>query len=98
MAGVVDLVGAVYIDAEFVHLSGVKHLDAQCLQALGRGHRAGHRAGNGVLDGRQRVDEFVDGRAGANANDAAGLDVMQGGLANQGFEFVLSHEDFGGVL
>jgi hypothetical protein len=68
---------------------GVQHLDAQRLQALGAGHGTGNRAGNLVLDGGQRIDEFVDRRARADTDDFAGHHIGQGSLPDQGFEFIL---------
>ena len=39
----------------------------------------------------QRIDELVDRGAGADADDFAGHHVLQGGLADQRFQFVLGH-------
>jgi hypothetical protein len=51
-----------------------------------------------VLHAGQRIDELVDGGAGAHAHNFAGHHVLQGSLAHQGFEFVLGHLGKSGKL
>ena len=63
----------------------------QRLQPLGALDRAGDRAADLALHAGQRVDEFVDGGAGAHTDDLAGNNVCKSGLANEGLEFILGH-------
>jgi hypothetical protein len=85
----VDFVGAIDVHRQFAHLVGIEHRNAVAAQALSGGHGAGHSPRNLVLDGGQCVDELVDGGTGAHAHNLARHHVLQRGLADQGFEFVL---------
>ena len=88
-AAVIDFVGTVDVDGQFLDLVAVEHRDAQRPQALGGGNRAGNGALDLVLDRRQRVDELVHRGAGADADDLALDHVGQSGMPDQGLEFVL---------
>ena len=94
VALVIDFVGAVDVDRQALDLVAVKHRNAQGFQAQCRGFGAGDSPFNLVLHGSQGLNEFVHGGACAHADDLAGHNVVQGGLAHQGFEFVLGHGDF----
>ena len=87
----VDLVGAVDVHGQRFDSIGFQHGNAQLAQTLGRCQRAAHGTAQAAFDGCQRIDEFIDGRAGAHADDAVWRHMAQSGCGHQGFEFVLCH-------
>jgi hypothetical protein len=50
-----------------------------------------------VFHAGQRLNEFIHRGAGTYTHNLAGDHVMQGRLAHQSFEFVLSHVKFNGA-
>ena len=94
VALVVDFIGAIDVHRQAFHLVAVEHRNAQGFQAQRRGFGAGDGALDLVLHGGQRIDEFVHCGTCAHADDLAGHNVLKGGLAHQGFEFVLGHGVF----
>src|SRR3569833_1978861 len=83
------LVGAVHIEGHVVDVVEIEHGYAVLLETLGRGIRARHRTVELELDRRQRVDEKVGGGAGADADDGAGLYVLQRRIRRGLFKCVL---------
>ena len=61
VAAFVDLVGAVNVDSQLIHLVAIKHRNAQCLQALGAGQRARHRPFDLAAHAGQGLDKFIHG-------------------------------------
>src|SRR3569623_1130447 len=87
------LVGAVHIEGHVVDVVEVEHGYAVLLETLGRGIRACHGTVDLVLNRRQRIEEKVGGGAAADADDGAGLFVLQRRIRRGLFEGVLGHSD-----
>ena len=60
-------------------------------QRWGGGGGTGHRSRVAVLRRCQGIEEMGDGRAGSHADRRAGDEVIEGGAADEGLQFVLSH-------
>src|SRR5690606_20186434 len=92
---VVGFVGAVDVELQLGDRVQVVDRNAVPLQAFGSRLRAGHRAVEEALVFRQQVDEEVGGRAGADADDAAIVelrdDKVDGGLCDGLLELILVH-------
>ena len=89
---VVDLVGTVDVDGMSSTSLASSTGMPWCAQPLGALRRCSDTAPvMRSLHGGQRVDEVVHGRAGADADDAAGHHVGDRRLADQRFQFVLGH-------
>ena len=86
-----DLVGAVHVDLQLVHAVEVEDPDAVLLQAFGARLRCGDRAFDAPLDRRQRINEKVDSRARADADDRVFDHVLERGRRNLLLEFGLVH-------
>src|SRR5690606_24676802 len=80
-------VGAVDVERQGAGIVEFKHFDAVPAQARGALLGAGDGAGDAMPDPRQRIDEEGDGRTGADADDAAVLDVLDGLFAGQALGF-----------
>src|SRR5690606_5268193 len=91
----VGLVGAVHVELQIVHVVQVVDRNAVLLQALGRAVGTGHGAVEETLVLGQQVDKEVGGRASADADDAAVVelrdDKVYGGLGDGLLELVLGH-------
>ena len=84
----VGFVGAVNVERECAGLVELKHTDAGVAQGVFGGDRAGDGAVYVRFGGDERLDEEGDGRAGADADDIARLDVAQRGFSGFLFERV----------
>src|SRR5690606_6548236 len=85
--GRVALVGAVDVERQRAGIVQFQDFDAVAAQARRALFGAGDRTGDAMPDPRQRIDEEGDGRAGADADDAAVLDVIDGLFAGQALGF-----------
>src|SRR6185437_7767655 len=72
-------IGAVEVLVQNLDVVEIHDGYAKCFQTCGRGAGAGDCAGNALADGAQSGDEVVYRRAGADADDLAVLDVIEGG-------------------
>ena len=80
---VINLVCTIDVNRQTVDFGGIKHLDAQRLQARGGGYGARHGPFDLVFHAGQRINELVDGRTRAHAHHFTGHHGLQGGLAHQ---------------
>ena len=84
-------VRAVHVQRQAAGAVQFEHRDAVFFQALGAGDRRRHHAIELALDFDEGVDEAVGGRAGADADHPAGLDVRERGLGHGLLLFIRSH-------
>ena len=89
VAAVIDLVGAVDVDRNLLDVIRVEHLDAVGAQPFAALLAARDGAADRLPDAGQRIDEAVDGGAGADADDAVGDDVLESGAPDQCFQLFL---------
>ena len=90
LAGIA-LVGAVDIDRNRFDVVEIEHRDAALAQEARRLLRARHGAVDRVLALGERVDEMRDRRSGADADDAAAIDVAHRRARGQAFFLVFGH-------
>jgi hypothetical protein len=67
----IDLVGAIDVDAHGIHVIQVEHADAMALQPLRRGLGTRHGAAEPTLDRGDLVDEEIRRAASADSQDRA---------------------------
>jgi len=70
-------VGAVDIEIEVADLVEGRYFESPLFQQSGRCGRTRYDAVNAIFDVRQQVDEEIDGRTGADAQDYARLDELK---------------------
>ena len=87
-----DLVGAIDVDRQVIHLVEIENLDAVAFEALAGVFGAGDGTDDAVLHAGQRVDEQARRRAGADADDLAFDHVIERGMRDGFLEFVLGHD------
>ncbi len=85
--GVIDFVRAVDVDGELVG-QHVEHANAVSAQSSRGALTARDGAFEALFHRGQRVDEAIDGRAGADADDGSGYDVGECGLTDERLELV----------
>jgi len=89
VAVAIDFICAIDIDSQASHFLQIHHRNAQGLHPLGRRFGTGDRPLDGCWTSGQGLDEFIHCRACAYAHPFMGDQVMQGGDAYLGFQFVL---------
>src|SRR6185295_3637532 len=87
----IDLVGTVDADRQPLDLAGVDDADAARDEPCRARRAARDRAGDAAVEPRERVDEEVDRRPGADADDAAARHVFERRLGDLALELVLRH-------